>query len=54
MASLDTSMDLRKYDKDIVLNVKINITKELRIRTFIAMRLIRLAAWVLGCGIKID
>lgn len=47
-------MNVSKLDEDYVLNVNINFTRRFRVRMFVAKALITAAAWVLGCGIKIE
>ena len=48
-----TSVNFRKLDKRHTINVTINIMREFKIRIFIAKVLIRIAGFVLGCGIKV-
>ena len=44
--------DLRKMDKRVTIIVR--ITREARLRVWLASRLIRLAALVLGCGVRVE
>jgi hypothetical protein len=39
--------------KSVTLNVKVD-TRELRVRLWIGTRLLHLAAWILGCRIRIE
>lgn len=48
-----TSIGLRKLNKRHVITVTINVAREFKIRIFIAKVLIKIAGWVLGCGIKV-
>ena len=54
MSSTEQEVTFRKFDHRVTLNVKIHVSQEFRARKWAAMRLIRLAAWVLGCGIKVE
>jgi len=47
-------INLRKANKGTVMEVEVHITKEFRIRQYIAFKLIWLACRVLGCGLKFD
>ncbi|GAG16972.1 unnamed protein product [marine sediment metagenome] len=40
--------------KNVVLNVEITGIVKFKIRTFIGVQLIKLAAWIIGCGIQIE
>jgi hypothetical protein len=44
----------KKLDHQFILNVKFEPTKELHVRMWIALRLIKLATIILGCGIKVE
>jgi len=44
--------DLKKLTPDLVLTF--NITTEFKLRYWLALSLIHLAAWVLGCGIEVE
>lgn len=48
-----TSYELRKLPQDIVIEVEFHLSREFRVRRWIATRLIWLAAWVLGCGMEV-
>ena len=48
MATADRS--IRKLSREMTLTV--TITREFRFRTFVAVQLIRIAAWTLGCGME--
>ena len=41
-------------NKDFTLEVTVRITRQMRLRMWVAVRLISLAAWVLGCDIEIE
>ena len=45
---------LKKLSKDTTLKIRMNLTKEFRLRRWIFMKLVVLAAWVLGCGLQVD
>jgi len=42
-----------KLDKNSVLSIKIQLSRKLRIRAWIAIRLIHLAIWVIGCSLDL-
>ena len=41
-------------NKDFTLEVTVRITRQMRLRMWTAVRLISLAAWVLGCDIDVE
>ncbi len=49
-----TSVNIRKLNNRSAITVTLNITREFRIRIFIVKVLLRIAGWVLGCGIKVN
>lgn len=53
MATLSTTIRIRKFPSGAKLHVTVVETKEFRLRVWIAKRLIRLAAWVMGCKIEV-
>ena len=53
MASTEYTYKMRKALPQTVLTVRIVETPEFKVRKWVATRLIMLAAWVLGCGIKV-
>lgn len=53
MAGISTTVKVRKFPSSAKLYVTIIETKEFRLRVWIAKRLIRLAAWVMGCRIEV-
>ena len=46
--------DFRRVPKDVTLVLEFHVTREWKVRYWIAVRLLRLAALVLGCGIEIE
>jgi len=44
---------IRKLNKSNTINVRVEITKGFKIRIMLAIGLIKIAGWVLGCGIHI-
>jgi len=44
---------MRKFPQDVVIEVEFHLTREFRARRWVAIQLLRLAAWVLGCGIEV-
>lgn len=44
---------LRKLE-GLTLQAKITLTREMRLRLLLAMWLIRLAGWILGCRIEVE
>jgi len=45
---------IRKMNKNVTLSVKIKFTRELKLRLWIATKLMNLAAIILGCGFDIE
>ena len=55
MAKMPVDVSVRKFDPSMVtLHVQVHVTRELRIRKWIAVRLIKVAAWILGMGTDIS
>ena len=54
MAEIATDYKFRKFDHHATLTVKFILTREYKVRKIIATALIKLAASILGCGIKFD
>lgn len=54
MASNEVIHDLRRMPGNVTLRVIIHETTEFKLRTWLAMQLFRLGAWVWGCGINFD
>lgn len=54
MAEITGNYQFRKFDHRATMTVKLIVTREYKIRKFIATALIKLAARILGCGIKFD
>ena len=55
MAKMPVEVSVGKYDPSLVtLHVQVHLTRELRIRKWIAVRLIKVAAWILGMGTDIS
>ena len=48
-----TVVNVRKLNKDHTITVSVHVTKELKVRLWIATALMKAAAWVLDCGIAI-
>lgn len=44
---------LKKLTKETTLTIEFELTREFVIRKWIAVRLIILAAWILGCGVEV-
>ena len=53
MASI-ADFDVKKLDHRTTLKIKVKATRQLKIRVKIAMFLMKTAARILGCGIKIE
>ena len=47
-------LNVRRLCPGVTLNVRFKITRQLKVRLFVAGRLIRLAALVLGCRVKFE
>ena len=54
VAEIATDYKFRKFDHHATLTVKFILTREYKVRKIIATALIKLAASILGCGIKFD
>jgi hypothetical protein len=52
MASMETTVDPSLLMKNVTMTVR--IAKSWAVRQWLAIRLFRLAAWVLGCGIDVE
>lgn len=48
-----STIPIRRLDKKSTLTVRIQVTREFRVRAWLAARLITLAARILGCGVDI-
>ena len=46
--------DFKKLPNEVTLNFTVKITREFKLRCFMARQLIKAAARVLGCAVKID
>ena len=44
---------IRRLNQNAVMNITLHYTREWRVRQWVALRLIALAARVLGCGVDI-
>lgn len=56
MASLEqpVNVKMRKLNHSVTMNVHVIVTREYKIRRWIALNLIAAACLILGCGIKIE
>ena len=52
MAKMNVPINLRKLNNSIKIEVSLHLTKEFKFRLWVAVKFMRLAALVLGCGIK--
>lgn len=52
MAEMPDSFN--RLDKNVVMNVTLHLTREFKVRYWIAVWLIRLAAWVLNCDVRVE
>lgn len=52
MPKLSHDIPVRKLDKTCVMEIHVKLTKEFKVRMFMAVRLFKLAAWVIGCGVR--
>ncbi len=50
----ETNLVLRKLSNRTTMHIKFKLTKEFKIRTWIAGRLLTLTALILGCEIDIE
>ena len=48
-----TDYELRKLDESSILTVNVKVTKEIRFRMWLALKLIKLATRILGCNIVV-
>jgi hypothetical protein len=53
MASMN-DIKIKKLKEDTVLKVRIIVTKEFRLRMWLALKLMRLSSFILGCGIEVE
>ena len=51
MASTDWK--IKKLGKNVTLQVTLHFTKQFKMRIWAGQTLLKLAAWVMGCGIEI-
>ena len=47
-------MELRKLNQDYTMTANLVLTREFRLRMWLAVRLIWLAAWVLDCDVEVN
>lgn len=47
------TIHLNSLTKRVTLEVRIKITRQFRFRIWLAVRLVRLTAWVLGCNVRV-
>ena len=50
----ECTMKIRKFKKNVILKVPLKPTSGFKLRIFLAIKLITLAALILGCGIKVQ
>ena len=50
---MTVEMKVRKFNKRMTLHLDIVVTREYKFRKWVAIRLMRLAAWVLDCNIEV-
>ena len=49
----ELNLGLKRFPKSVEMSVTIHQTREFLVRRWIAVRLIKAAAWVLNCGIEV-
>lgn len=50
----EANLELRRLSNKTTLHIKFRLTKEFKIRTWIAAQLLKLTALILGCGIEFE
>lgn len=48
------TISINKFTKDHVLTVGVKITKQFKMRVYLGIWMIKLAAWVMGMGVKVE
>ena len=48
------NLELRKLSNKTTIHIKIKVTREFKIRTWVAIQLLKLTALILGCGIEFE
>jgi hypothetical protein len=54
MADLESTYRMRKFDQTTTLVVTVRLTREFRLRMWIALQLFKLASRVLNCGFRLE
>ena len=54
MGPIDYELDQVKLMRNLTIRVRLIRTREMRVRLWIAVQLIRLATWVTGMGLEIE
>ncbi len=54
MASVDANVSMPKIMRSVTLRVNLRGVKSWRLRLWVGTRLLKLAALVIGCGIRFD
>ncbi len=54
MASTTQNFTVNKFDKSVTMTINVKVSKQFIVRKWIALSLIKLAATILGCGIKVE
>jgi len=52
MATSKSEYAIRRLPREVTMDVKVHLTREMRLRLWLAARLLRLAASILGCEIR--
>lgn len=48
------TIGINRLSHDVVMSVTVAMTRQFRLRVWLALKLIRLATWILGCGLKVE
>ena len=54
MADLNARVPMTRITRDITMNIEVTGVRVWRVRMWLAVKIMRLAAWVAGVGIKIE
>ena len=46
-------LKIKKLDSSCVMNVRMKVTQRFKARVFIAILLLKIASWILGCGLDV-
>lgn len=50
----DINVKMNRLSHDVKLNIRIQQTRRFRLRMWLGVRCLRLAAWIMGCDIEVS